>query len=129
MKNLTITQTFTTSDELIKSGLLEKWFSNFGMTHIMMEKLMHKYNPTYYIVKAEPEHNYGLDFNIYTKYTADGINFLKKMNITSSLTNNALCRVIISENEISFGSEGYAKDSKARPALRNISKNKGWIFF
>lgn len=130
MNSLTITQTFTTSNDLIKSGLLEKWFDNFGMKHIMMDKInrMDKYNPTYYIVKAEAKHNYGLDFNIYTKYTADGINFLKQMCTTSSLTSDALRRAIITDNIISFGNEGYAKDNNARPALRNVSKMNGWIF-
>lgn len=129
MQNLIITHTFVSSTDLKASGLLEKWFANFGMTHIMEEKVqrMDAYKPTYYITEANPEHNYGLDFNIHVSYKADGINFFRQMCITSALTNGAIRRVMIENGQVSFGSQGYSKEQENRKALRAYSE-AGWIF-
>ncbi len=127
MRNLKIKQTIISTAELIKSGLAEKWFDNFGMKHILSDKLarMESYGAVYYIVEAEAEHNYGLDFNIFIFYTVDGIKFLKQLCTTSSITNFALRRVMFDNGEIIFSKEGYSKED--RMALKRAS-DAGWVF-
>lgn len=129
MRELKIKQTFVNTDQLIKSGLAEKWFDNFGMKHILGDKLkrMTEYGASYYVVEAEAEHNYGLDFNIFMCYKADGIKFFKQLCTTSAITSFPLHRVMIGDGVINFSIEAYSKESKDRPALRNASE-AGWIF-
>ena len=129
MRDLIIKETFVNTDQLIKSGLAEKWFDNFGMKHILADKLkrMPEYGACFYIVEADPEHNYGLDFNIYAHYKADGINFLKQLCITSAITSALLHRAMIGGGFIHFSAEAYSKENKDRPGLRKASE-AGWVF-
>lgn len=131
MENLTIISTLIGTEELLKSGYALKQADNFGRNHSYMSSVqsMDKYKPTYYITKADPKYNYGLDFEIYASYTADGINFLMRQNFGGgcSITNGGLRRVMFQNNEILFGNEYYDKSSKHRSGLRKMSEC-GWIF-
>lgn len=130
MTTLQITHRFLSVNDLLSSRFPAEWFGNFGMKHIMEDKIKRYevYNPTFYIVNADSTHNYGIDFNIYVSYNADGINFLKQICTTSSITSAPLRRVTIDSNTITFGTQGYSKSTnEAREGLRHASIC-GWIF-
>lgn len=129
MKKLEIIQKILGTQELTESGLVTKWASNFDYQHLVKEEIARweKYNPTFYIVKAEAEHNYGLDFNIYVSYKADGINFFNQFQFIHSLTSYGVKRVLIFDKEIHFSKETYDKGKENRQALREHSA-LGWIF-
>lgn len=93
----TIVAQFKTIDELVLSGYVDKYASNFGYEHLVkreMERWAKYQIHNVFVTSANPKFNYGLDFKIWVNYTADGMNFIKEMNIgSSSLTSAPLQRV------------------------------------
>ena len=148
MTTLSILQTLTT-DELKASGLAEKWYANFGMEHLLKADLirMEKYNPVYYVVAADAQYNYGLDFNIYALYMSpDGIKFFKQFEYSCCIHNGGLRQVWIYDenhvginedlmqkcgiepNIIKFGDVYYDKSPAHRARLAKASQQLGYIF-
>lgn len=88
---------FKTMDELVLSGYVDKYASNFGYEHLVkreMERWAKYQIHNVFVTSANPTFNYGLDFKIWINYTADGMNFMKQFNLgSSSLTSAPLQRV------------------------------------
>lgn len=147
MTNLSILHVFNL-DELKASGLAEKWYANFDMSHLLKADLirMEKYSPVYYIVAAEAVHNYGLDFNIYTLYTIpEGLTFFAQFSYQSCIHSGGLRQVWIQDeahlgidtatmqqfgiepNIIRFGTVYYDKSRQHRAKLADACKKMGWI--
>lgn len=125
-----ILNTFISGEQLVASGYIGRYADNFGYNHLIKSELARweKYKPTFYVVEADARINYGLDFQIWISYNADGINFFAQMSLGSScLSSSALRRVVIDGGKVEFGSQGYSKDQKNRAALRDASV-RGWIF-
>lgn len=93
----TIVAQFKTMDELVLSGYVDKYASNFGYEHLVkreMERWAKYQIHNVFVTSANPTFNYGLDFKIWINYTADGINFMKQLSLgSSSLTSAPLQRV------------------------------------
>ena len=87
-----VSKQFKTLDELMESGLVQKHAANFGMEHIINQKMIgwskHEIH-NIFIVDANPVFNYGLDFKMWIHYTADGINFMAELTIGSSCLSSA----------------------------------------
>ena len=130
MKNK-IVNTFVNTNELIESSYPEKQATNFGRNHNLKSSLesWKKYNPIWYIVERDPKYNYGLDFEIFAFYKADGINFVKEVGFGAggTLTSAGLRRVWFEDGEIKFSEERYDKGLKYRPELRHLSE-LGYVF-
>tara|TARA_R110002020_G_scaffold320599_3_gene536531 strand:- start:387 stop:854 length:468 start_codon:yes stop_codon:yes gene_type:complete len=95
MKNLTIIKKLNLV-EYINSEYPTRIAENFGYHHLLNSEHRHwdKYSPEVYIVEADPQYNYGLDFKVYLRYKADGINFFKEISYGSaSLTSTGICDV------------------------------------
>jgi hypothetical protein len=129
-----IIDTLVSSAALVDSGFVHKYADNFGYNHLIKSALKRwdQYDPTYYVLAADPKLNYGLDFTIWILYKADGINFFKQMSLgSSSITNGGLRRVMFpfinNKTIVVFGSDYYEKGAGNRKALRDAS-NSGWIF-
>ena len=90
---------FKTMDELVSAGYVQKYAANFGYEHLVNRSLKNWANVeihNIFVTSANPVYNYGLDFKIWINYTADGINFMKQLNIgSSSLTSAPLQRVML----------------------------------
>lgn len=124
-----IIDTLVDSKALLESGYIQKYAEKFDYSHLVDKELERwdKYNPTYYILEADPQTNYGLDFKIWIRYKGDGINFFKEMSLgTISIDNNGLRRVQF-KTVVEFGDEYYSKDEPNRKALREHS-DIGWVF-
>jgi len=138
-----------THDELKASRLAERWYSNFGMVHLLTSDLkrMEKYSPVYYVVAADAQYNYGLDFNIYALYDSpDGIKIFAQFSYsccihsgglrtvriideaTTGLDNETIKSVGLSPNTIQFGTVYYDKGRENRTKLAEASQQLGWIF-
>ena len=128
---LEIVETYVTLEQFTDSEYPKKQTSNFDRCHNLKKDLARwdKYDPAWYIVKANPELNYGLDFRIFASYKADGINFLVEVSLGggSSLTNHGLRRVMFNDGKIYFSEEAYDKSQPNRKALRERS-DIGWVF-
>lgn len=87
-----VSKQFKTLDELMESGFVQKHAANFGMEHLINQKMngwsKHEIH-NIFIVDANPVCNYGLDFKIWIHYTADGINFMAELTIGSSCLSSA----------------------------------------
>jgi len=148
MTTLSILQRLT-QEELTASGLAAKWYDNFGMVHLVTSDLkrMEKYSPVYYVVAADAQHNYGLDFNIYTLYTIpEGLTFFAQFSYQSCIHSGGLRQVWIQDeahlgidadtmkqvgiepNIIRFGTVYYDKGRQHRAKLAKASQQLGWIF-
>lgn len=135
MKNQkNIIDTLVSQEALLESGYIQKYAANFGHDHLVDSELKFwdRYNPTYYILEADPQINYGLDFTIWISYKADGINFFKKMSLKiSTISNSGLRRVQFPTKEgktiVEFGDQYYSKDKSNRKVLR-VYSDIGWVF-
>lgn len=89
MSNLTITDRLA-FDQYIDSKYPATLAKNFGYEHLVdrEHRRWAMYNPEVYIVEANPKHNYGLDFKVFLRYKADGINFFKEISYGSSMLSN-----------------------------------------
>lgn len=119
-----------TFNEFSTSEFLASNAENFGREHLVKSELSRweKYNAVFYVVKADAANNYGLDFNIWISYTADGINFFKKFNLGMACLSSDGVRIVrFYGNEIGFSKESYRKDGEHRKGLRLMS-DKGYIF-
>ena len=129
-----IINTLVSSEALLESGYIQKYAANFGYNHLVDSELKRwdKYNPIYYILEADPQINYGLDFTIWISYKADGINFFKEMSLgISIISNSGLRRVQFPTKEgktiVEFGDQYYSKDKSNRKSLR-VHSDIGWVF-
>ena len=108
---------FTNLEDFKKSGYVQKLAKNFGYEHLIADKFRRYEESTsceylnFYITKADPVHNYGLDFKIWSLYRIhsndgnDGILFFNQVRFSSSITSAPLRRVMLFEK----GSEKFAK--------------------
>ena len=123
--------TLLNADELKESGFIQKYADNFGYNHLVERELERwaKYNPTYYILEADSKLNFGLDFQIWIWYKADGIQFFAQMSLGScSISNQGLRRVkMLPGGVVEFGEDYYAKGQANRQAFRDLSE-AGWLF-
>jgi hypothetical protein len=147
MTTLSILHVFNL-EELNASGLAAKWYENFDMGHLLKADLirMEKYSPVYYVVAADAEHNYGLDFNIYTLYTIpEGLTFFAQFSYQSCIHSGGLRQVWIQDeshlginaetmkqvgiepNIIRFGTVYYDKGRQHRAKLAEACQKMGWI--
>jgi hypothetical protein len=94
-----ISKQFKSLDEFANSDYLSIHAENFGYSHLVEREISRwsKYKVhNVFIVDADVEYNYGLDFKMYIHYTADGINFFKELTIGSSaITSAPLIRVML----------------------------------
>jgi hypothetical protein len=92
MTTIKISQKLTLA-ELISNSWLSDQYKHFGMEHLLARheaRMMGRDDDAmYFIEKCDPENNFGLDFRIYERYMADGINFFGKVSHSSSLNNNS----------------------------------------
>jgi hypothetical protein len=98
-----IVNQYKSIDDLVESGYLNTYASNFGYNHLIERevKSWSKYTVhNIFIVDADPQYNYGLNFKMYIHYTADQINFFAELTIGSkSITNGALIRVMLTHRK------------------------------
>ena len=90
---------FKSIDDFMSTHWMHTQADNFDQSHLVEREMNHwsKY-PVHniFVVDANPEFNYGLEFECYIHYTADGINFLKKLSTGgSSLSSAPLVRVML----------------------------------
>jgi hypothetical protein len=94
-----IAKQFKSFDEFVKSDYLSIHAKNFDYNHLVEREIASwsKYKVhNVFIVDADPEYNYGLDFKMYIHYTADGINFFSELTIGSKgISSNPLIRVML----------------------------------
>ena len=101
-----VVESFTNIEDFKNSGYIQKYAKNFGYEHLIADKLRRYEESTsceylnFYITKADPVHNYGLDFKIWSLYTIhandgnDGILFFQQVGFSSSITSAPLRRVM-----------------------------------
>ncbi len=110
-----------TWEQYVASDYPQKECEHFGWVHLMTKELKRwsKYSPQVFITKQNPEHNYGLDFKVYLRYKADGINFFKELSYGSASLTNAGFRAISS---LSFfqTEEQWNEMTKALPYPTNV---------
>ena len=124
-----IIETFNMA-ELMESGYVAREASNFGHEHLVKREMAgwEKYNPTFYVVKADASINYGLDFKIMISYNANGCNFFSKLNFGSSCLSAGNLRMVVFEGStINYLEYMFPKDASFRKQLRSLS-NMGFIF-
>ena len=97
--NTEITKQFKSLDEFAKSDYLTIHANNFGYNHLIEREISRwsKYKVhNIFIVDADAEYNYGLEFKMYIHYTADGINFFAELTLgASAITSSPLIRVML----------------------------------
>lgn len=145
MENLTVTkkQKFA---EYINSEYPNRIAKNFGHEHLLNKEhsRWNKYNPEVFIVEADEELNYGLDFKVFLKYKADGINFFKEISYGFSSLSNQGFRTVDGaslfmsleeinkqkdfapetfNNKITFSDDAYANTESNRKILRKLKYN------
>jgi hypothetical protein len=124
-----IIETFNMA-ELMESGYVQKYASNFGYEHLVKREMerWNKYEPTFYVVKADASINYGLDFKIMVSYKADGCNFFMQFSLGSSCLSAGNLRMVVFEGStINYLEYMFPKDASFRKQLRSLS-NMGFIF-
>lgn len=140
METLLIKTKYQGAIALLESGYALKQASNFGYEHSLQDELKRweKYSPIYYIIEADAKFNYGLDFEIYIRYWADGLQFIRPITFRggSTLSSTPFRRAYIDEGVyfgvkqeryLSAGQVGYKKDREYRSILRQLCTNQSWI--
>jgi hypothetical protein len=94
-----ISKQFKSLDEFANSDYLSIHAENFGYSHLVEREISRwsKYKVhNVFIVDADVEYNYGLDFKMYIHYTADGVNFFAELSLgASAITSSPLRRVML----------------------------------
>jgi hypothetical protein len=90
---------FKTIESFMSTDWLMRQADNFGQTHLVKNEMdrWSKY-PVHniFVVEMDPVHNYGLDFQCWIHYTADGMNFMREISTGgSSITSAPLVRVML----------------------------------
>ncbi len=145
METLTVTKKLNLT-EYTNSEYPNRIAENFGYEHLLKAEhsRWEKYNPDVFIVEADPKINYGLDFKVYLKYNADGINFFKQISYgTKSLSNHGFRQVMgvtlsmsleeveklksfdpeTINNKIWFGDDVYDNTEQNRKIFRKLKFN------
>lgn len=67
--------------ELSKSNYVNEWADNFGYNHLVKKELERwvKYDASFYIMKADRDFNYGLDFTIMASFNLNGKNIIQQV--------------------------------------------------
>ena len=98
-KKTQIKEQFKSFADFAKTHYLTTHANNFGYNHLVEREILRwsKYKVhNIFIVDADVQYNYGLDFKMYLHYTADGITFFRELTIGSSaITASPLIRVML----------------------------------
>lgn len=128
-KQVVIAQ-FKSIESFMETDWMHRQAANFGQLHLVEREMARwsKY-PVYniFVVEADPVFNYGLDFKCYIHYTADGINFMKKLSTGgSSISSAPLVRVtlnIAKPKDFDFNNLDKNSDETIKEWIEMISNN------
>lgn len=117
-----VTENIMTLDALKASGYVERHASNFGYNHLIAKEFvrMEKMEiSNFYITKADPKFNYGLDFKMWMLYKTDGgMQFMREITLGgSSITSAPLQRVSL--NKLMPVGLDFDNQETATPELLN----------
>lgn len=77
-----ITAQFKSMADFMETDYMERYAKNFGQLHLMEAEVngWNKYEVhNIFVVSAEAQYNYGLDFKMFIHYTSKGVKFLKEL--------------------------------------------------